>query len=217
MTYGYLATELVRRVTGQSLGELVQEVLAAPHGLDLRLYTPPDVPVATLFRAPGYRISTFLQDEERRRIVERMYRGLLDSPETMNSPEYRGAEFAAGGATGTAASMARLYDLLLSGALVPQPVLAQATRTWSEGIDAINDRPLHFGLGYELPDPIGTYGPAEVAFGHSGAGGGRHGAWPTAGVGFSFTTNELRAEDVDDRASSLLATLASALRLRHPT
>jgi hypothetical protein len=81
----------------------------------------------------------------------------------------------------------------------------------------INDRPLHFGLGYELPDPIGTYGPAEVAFGHSGAGGGRHGAWPTSGVGFSFTTNELRAEDVDDRASSLLTTLASALRLRHPT
>jgi CubicO group peptidase (beta-lactamase class C family) len=216
MAYGYLATELVRRVTGQGLGELVQEMLAAPHELDLRLYTPPDVPVATLFRAPGYRISTFLQDEERRRIVERMYRGLLDSVETMNSPEYRGAELAAGGATGTAADMARLYDLLLSGALVPQPVLAQATRTWSEGVDAINDRPLHFGLGYELADPIGTYGPVEVAFGHSGAGGGRHGAWPTSGVGFSFTTNELRAEDVDDRASSLLAALAFALRLRQP-
>jgi hypothetical protein len=33
-------------------------------------------------------------------------------------------------------------------------------------------------------------------------------------VGFSFTTNELRAEDVDDRASSLLAALAWALRAR---
>ncbi|QRP49889.1 serine hydrolase [Amycolatopsis sp. FDAARGOS 1241] len=210
LTYGYLATELIRRVTGQRVGELVHELLAAPYGLDLRLGTPASVPVATLLRAPGYRISTFLQDEERRRIAERMYRGVLDSTDTMNSPEYRGAELAAGSGVGTATSMARLYDLLLSGSLVPSAVLAQATRTWSEGIDAINDRPLRFGLGYELADPIGTYGPAAAdpaAFGHSGAGGGRHGAWPTRGVAFSFATNELQAEDVDSRAATLLAAL----------
>ncbi|HWD05183.1 MAG TPA: serine hydrolase domain-containing protein [Amycolatopsis sp.] len=210
LTYGYLATELLRRVTGQGTGELVRELLATPHALDLRLGTPASVPVATLRRAPGYRISTFLEDEERRRVVERMYRGLLDSTATMNSPEYRGAELAAGGAAGTATSMARLYDLLMSGSLVPAAVLGQATRTWSEGVDAINDRPLHFGLGYELADPIGTYGPPgadPAAFGHSGAGGGRHGAWPSRDVAFSFATNELQAEDVDTRAATLLAAL----------
>ncbi|MET9258360.1 serine hydrolase domain-containing protein [Amycolatopsis sp. NPDC004079] len=213
LTYGYLATELARRVTGEDLGTLVRDLLAEPHGLDLRLGTPPAVPVATLRRAPGYRISTFLQDEERRRIVERMYRGLLDSGDSMNSPEYRGATLAAGGAVGTATAMARLYDLLRSGKLVPDGILAQATRTWSEGIDAINDRPLRFGLGFELADPIGTYGPADAdpaAFGHSGAGGGRHGAWPARGLSFSFVTNELQAEDVDHRASSLLAALHQA-------
>ncbi|XHU06278.1 serine hydrolase [Amycolatopsis sp. WGS_07] len=86
LTYGYLATELTRRVTGADLGTHVRALLAEPHGLDLRLGTPATVPVATLRRAPGYRISTFLQDEERRRIVERMYRGLLDSGDSMNSP-----------------------------------------------------------------------------------------------------------------------------------
>ncbi|MBB4683470.1 serine hydrolase domain-containing protein [Amycolatopsis jiangsuensis] len=211
LTYGYLLTELVRRATGEPLGTLVRTMLAEPHGLDLRLGTPPEVPVATLRRAPGYRISTFLQDPGRRRVVERMYRGLLDSGDTMNSPEYRGAALAAGGGVGTADAMARLYDLLLSGELVPGQVLGRATRTWSEGIDAINDRPLRFGLGFELADPIGTYGPAGTAFGHSGAGGGRHGAWPEHGIAFSFTTNELQAEDVDTRASSLLAALHSCL------
>ncbi|WP_326835733.1 serine hydrolase domain-containing protein [Amycolatopsis rhabdoformis] len=213
LTYGYLVTELIRRVTGQGVGALLHELLAAPHGLDLTLGTPPSVPVATLRRAPGYRISTFLQDDDRRRVVERMYRGLLDSTDTMNSPAYRGAELAAGSGVGTATSMARLYDLLLAGSLVPSPVLTLATRTWSEGIDAINDRPLHFGLGFELADPIGTYGPTGAdpgAFGHSGAGGGRHGAWPGRGVSFSFTTNELQAEDVDTRAAVLLAALHEA-------
>ncbi|GAA3563249.1 EstA family serine hydrolase [Amycolatopsis ultiminotia] len=211
LTYGYLLTELIRRGTGDDLGSLVRTLLAEPHNLDLRLGTPPTVPVATLRRAPGYRISTFLQDPQRRRVVERMYRGLLDSTDTMNSAEYRGAALAAGSAVGTATAMARLYDLLLSGELVPPDVLARATRTWSEGVDAVNDRPLRFGLGFELADPIGTYGPAEVAFGHSGAGGGRHGAWPEHGVSFSFTTNELQAEDVDTRASSLLAALHETL------
>jgi len=112
--------------------------------------------------------------------------------------------------------MARLYDLLAAGGILDPERLRTATRTWSEGLDAINDRPVRFGLGYELDDPIGTYGPSAAtrrsgAFGHSGAGGGRHGAWPEHGLGFSFTTNELRSEDTDTRASSLLDALWHAL------
>ncbi|MFD9895145.1 serine hydrolase domain-containing protein [Amycolatopsis sp. NPDC059027] len=209
LTYGYLTTELIRRVTGRNVGALIPELLG---DIDVHLGTPEseDHRLAVVARAPGYRISTFLHDPARRAIVERMYRGLLDSGESFNTAEYRRAELAAGGATGTAAAMARLYDRLGSG-LVPAPVLASATRTWSEGLDAVNDRPLRFGLGYELADPIGTYGPVDVAFGHSGAGGGRHGAWPSDGLGFSFTTNELLAEDVDERASTLLAALKTCL------
>ncbi|PXY36451.1 serine hydrolase domain-containing protein [Prauserella flavalba] len=213
LTYGYLVGELLRRTTGRTPGELVAEVLARPHALDVYLGTPAglDERVARLVRAPGYRISTFLDDPERRRIVERMYAGLLDSDELMNSARYRRAGLAAGGATGTARSMATLYDLLAAGRIASPRALARATRTWSEGLDAINDRPVHFGLGFELPDPLGTYGPAAAAFGHSGAGGGRHGAWPGAGLGFSFVTNELRAENADGRADRLLAALHDAL------
>jgi CubicO group peptidase (beta-lactamase class C family) len=203
LTYGYLLTELIRHVTGSGVGKLIQELLAQPYGLDLHLGTDLGSRVAPIFRAPGYRISTFLQDEERRVIVDRMYRGLLDG-DLPNSPEYRRAELSAASGLGTARAMAGLYDLLVSGKVVP---LAGATRTWSRGLDAVNDRPVHFGLGFELADEIGTYGPAAVAFGHSGAGGGRHGAWPEAGLGFSFTTGEMRSEDVDTRANSLLAEL----------
>ena len=212
LTYGYLVGELLRRVTGSSVGTLVRDLVAAPHGLDLHLGTPAecDPRMARLVRAPDYAISTFLRDPERRRLVERMYAGLLDSDELMNSAAYRRAELAGGSGTGTARAMAGLYDLLLRGHVVPPAALATATTTWSEGVDAINDRPLHFGLGYELADPIGTYGPhsrADGAFGHSGAGGSRHGAWARGRIGFSFVTNELRSENADGRAEHLLRVL----------
>ncbi|MCU1686524.1 MAG: penicillin-binding protein [Amycolatopsis sp.] len=209
LTYGYLLAEILRRVTGRSVGTLARELLAEPYGLDLHLGLPTalDARVARLVKAPDYRISTFLHDPVRRAIVERMYRGILDSGDLPNTHEYRRAELAGGGALGTAPAMAKLYDLLATGGLVSPSTLATSTRTWSAGPDVINDRPLRFGLGFELADDLGTYGPATVAFGHSGAGGGRHGAWPDADLGFSFTTAELRSEDADGRADHLLATL----------
>ncbi|OLT38522.1 penicillin-binding protein [Saccharomonospora sp. CUA-673] len=221
LTYGYLAGELLRRVTGSSVGTLVQE-LVAPYGLDLHLGTPADCDprMARLVRAPDYAISTFLTDPERRRIVERMYAGLLDSDSLMNSVAYRRAELAGGSGVGTARAMASLYDLVLRGCVVDDSALRRATGVWADGVDAINDRPVRFGLGYELGDSIGTYGPdrrGDRAFGHSGAGGGRHGAWPGAerggvgGVGFSFLCNELRSEDRDSRAERLLTVLDEVL------
>lgn len=213
MTYGYLLTELVSRAAGTSISDAIAR-LHATHGIEVYLGTPERVDdrVATMVRDPDYRISTYLRDDpERRAIVERMYGTLLGSVEVVNDPAYRRARLAAGSGVGSAPALARLYDLLVHGAILPRAALDRATRTWSSGTDVINDRPLHFGLGYELADPIGTYGPATVAFGHSGAGGGRHGAWPEAGVGFSFTTNEMRAEDTDDRAARLLEALYSLL------
>lgn len=109
--------------------------------------------------------------------------------------------------------MASLYSPLASPyqALVSSAALAVSTATWSEGGDAINDRPLRFGLGDELADPLGSYGPVTPAFGHSGAGGGLHGAWPGKNVGFSFPTNEMFPEDRDRRASVPSRSLARAL------
>ena len=144
-----------------------------------------------------------------------MYRLLNEQPDLVNQRRYRQAGLAAGGGVSSAGEMARLYGLLAdsSAPLVPASVLGEATRTWSSGVDAINDRPLRFGLGYELADPLGTYGPASRAFGHSGAGGGRHGAWPDYELGFSFTTNEMCSEDTDHRAARLLDALFSCVEM----
>ena len=216
LTYGYLMSEIVRRASGgATVGEWIRREIAEPSGLDLHLGLPAaeEARVAPVFQASGYRISTFLEnDPERRAIVDRMYGNALtasDSP--FNSRALHAAELSAGGGIGTADAMARLYALLIAddAPLVSRATRERATREWSAGTDAINDRPVRFGLGYELDDPIGTYGPVRPAFGHTGAGGGLHGAWPERGIAFSFLTNEMRSEDVDRRAKDLLAALAA--------
>ncbi|WGW12341.1 serine hydrolase domain-containing protein [Saxibacter everestensis] len=212
-TYGNLMNEVFLRVTGKSAGMLISELLATPLGLDVWLGLPEeqDDRVAATFKADDYAISTFLKDPERRKIVDRMYRAmLLTEKDVFNSVEMRRAEMAGGGAIGSADAMASLYSRIVDpgSGLVSASTLRDATQTWSEGLDTINDRPLRFGLGYELDDPIGTYGPVRPAFGHSGAGGGLHGAWPERGFGFSFLTNEMLAENKDSRVKDLLAVLA---------
>lgn len=214
ITYGYLVGEVIRRASGATVGTLLRERIAGPLGLDVRLGTPPEVDprVAHLVRAPGYRTNTYLKDESKRALLDRMYAGVLTGPgDPFNSVEMRRGELASGGAVGNARSMARLYDALAAGRIVAPETLARVTATYAEGEDCVNARPLHFGLGYELPDPIGTYGPATRAYGHSGAGGGRHGTWPEAGLGFSFCLNELQSEDADTRANTLLTALHHCL------
>ncbi|EMY33861.1 penicillin-binding protein, beta-lactamase class C [Arthrobacter crystallopoietes BAB-32] len=212
-TYGFLLTEVFRRATGKTVGRLIAELIREPLGLEIHLGLPEELDhrVATVFRSDSYAISTYLQDPERRKIVDRMYRNLLaEGKDPFNSIGMRRGQMSAGGGIATADAMAGLYSRLAdpAGEVVSAQALADATATWSEGVDAINDRPLRFGLGFELADPIGTYGPVAPAFGHSGAGGGLHGAWPGKNVGFSFLTNEMLAENQDRRAKDLLAELA---------
>lgn len=210
ITYGYLMNEVFVRTTGKSAGQLIRELISEPLGLDIHLGLPEELEgrVAEIFRSDNYAISTFLTDPERRKIVDRMYGSTLMSEKLQaNFPEFHRGELAAGGGIGTADAMANLYSQIAAGKVVSEEALADATQTWSEGTDAINDRPLRFGLGYELADPIGTYGPVEPAFGHSGAGGGLHGTWPTHNIGFSFLINEMLPEDQDTRVKDLLSVL----------
>jgi hypothetical protein len=64
-----------------------------------------------------------------------------------------------------------------------------------------------FGLGWAIQTPQLRFGPAPDAFGHSGAGGSIHGAWPRLGTGFSYTMSEMRVDPEDLRSRGVLETL----------
>jgi CubicO group peptidase (beta-lactamase class C family) len=216
LTFGWLCAELVRRIEGRSLGRFFADEVARPLGLDLWIGLPAELEhrVAVLRRADGYGV-TVLGDEPEP-LLTALYGCLLDTF-AWNDAAWHQAEIPAANAIGTARSMARLYGCLASdGDLATAPLLSPETvligRTeLSRGPCAVTKRPYAFGVGFELQTELGALGPPPNAFGHTGSGGSRHGAWPDSRVGFSFAMRELRSEEDDDRGRRILAALHEAV------
>jgi CubicO group peptidase (beta-lactamase class C family) len=213
VTWGWLAGELVRRVDGRTVGTFVAEELAGPLGLDLRIGVPAGDAIvrrlAHVRQAPGYRLSAYAADEPDPRLAA-VYplAGLGADP--WNDPRLLSAELPSAGGVATAMAMARLYGALVAsaGPLVSTATIARATEPEGAGDDPITGFPLRFGpTGFELAGTTSELGPARDAFGHTGAGGSSHGAWPSLRTGFSFLTAEMRTRGEDDRAAWLLAAL----------
>ena len=211
-TYGWLCDGLIRHVSGMSAAKLVRDRLAARHGLDMRigLADEPDAAgrLARLQAAPGYRPSALAA-----RDVDPRVRLVYATPFDLESQGWLGVPAPAVNGIATARAMAEMYAALLAGTIVGLDTLARGVETAAAGDDPLTGRPLRFGAtGYELWGTPSRLGPSRDAFGHTGAGGSTHGAWPQHRTGFSFVTSELRSEPDDDRAERLLDALHVAVR-----
>ena len=65
-----------------------------------------------------------------------------------------------------------------------------------------------YGAGFELHIPGSRLGAPIDAFGHVGAGGSTHGAWPSRRITFSYLMNQVRTVP-DPRPQTLLDALVS--------
>lgn len=130
-----------------------------------------------------------------------------------NDPALLAAPVPGAGGVATARSLARLDGALarggeLDGVRVLRAETIDAARTErSAGPDVISGIPLRSGLGFELWGIPSFLGPSPDAFGHTGAGGSSHGAWPGLRTGWSFVTAELQPATRDVRAATLLEAL----------
>jgi CubicO group peptidase (beta-lactamase class C family) len=215
VTWGWLAGELVLRVSGRSLGTIVRAEVAEPLALDLRIgMRAADPLVERLVRpvpAPGYSLSTFQADEPDPRLVG-VYRNPVLEMDSWCDADLREIEAPAVNGVATARAMARLYGEVARGELVRPESVARAQLPARVGIDPLSGRLLRYGpTGYELAGTSSVLGPALDVLGHTGAGGGSHGAWPSLRTGFSFLTADLRSQDADRRATVVLDALHAAV------
>jgi CubicO group peptidase (beta-lactamase class C family) len=127
-----------------------------------------------------------------------------------NRPELHTAGVPGAGGIATARAMATFYARLPE--LLAPATLALATTTLAEGHDAVHDSPARFGVGFQLQTERHSFGAPADAFGHGGAGGSCHGAWPSHGIGFSYISNLMCDHaDPDPRPTELLSILDGAL------
>jgi hypothetical protein len=123
-----------------------------------------------------------------------------------NRRDFHAAEIPAANGIAAARSMARLYARLARD----DDMVSLVTRSRVAGTDPFMGTPVAFGAGFELQTELAAFGPPADAFGHAGAGGSIHGAWPSLDVGFSYVPDELRGEE-DTRARELLVALGEVL------
>jgi CubicO group peptidase (beta-lactamase class C family) len=225
-TYGYLIGEVLRRITGTTLGTYLREEIAQPLGLDFHigLDARNDARVAQMIGAdppaPGEAnlFSEAFKDPESVTFKALSNPASLMQVKTINTREWRDAEIAAANGHGTARALARLYGALACGGEVDGKRVLSADsirRCYTEqssGMDAVLLRDTRFSLGFMLPQPGAPNARNPRNFGHPGAGGSIAYADPDARIGFAYVMNKMRNDAImDTRAGALIEAMYASL------
>jgi CubicO group peptidase (beta-lactamase class C family) len=195
-TFGYLIGEVIRRVTGKRISQVLLEEVGMPLGVGGELYfgmpaseqhrlakledapppadappmpeMPPDLP---MFKAAPM--------------------SLMPTATLGNRPDILAADIPAGGKT-SARAVARMYASLLDEVdgvrLISPERLREATAVSMSGIDAVFGMPTKWALGYS----VGRLGSdSTTAFGVGGAGGSFAYGDTATGISCAVTKNRL--------------------------
>jgi CubicO group peptidase (beta-lactamase class C family) len=209
---GFLVGEVIRRITGKTIGTYLREEIAGPAGIDFAWGIGPehDARCATLLPSPPGPESDALRrflalDPGTLSGIALMrmntYRNPPDISGTgvVNSRRWRAAEAPSTNGHGNARAVARLYSALagdgtLDGVHIVSPDLVRmASAEQVYGEDIVLQRSTRFGIGFQLTQPERMLGPSPRAFGHFGAGGSLGFADPDARVAFGYAMNQGRA------------------------
>ncbi len=228
VTFGWLVGEVVRRISGTSLGTYFREQIAEPLGLDFHigLPEPEHARAAEISMIPppdpdmeGMSLAAAIMSDPQG--VQAM--AFINPPSMVlgpNNAAWRNAEIPGANGHSDARSLARVYGALacdgdLDGAhVLDRAGIARCRSEQSLGDDLVLGLSTRFGLGYMLSQPRSgaRFGPNPGAFGHPGAGGSVGFADPEARVGFGYVMNRMGPHILlDPRATALIDAVYASL------
>ena len=180
ITFGWLVGEVVRRVSGKSVGTFLRDEVTSPLGVDFLIGFGPE---------EDHRVADTIRDPEPVR------RSWPPAGWPRNERAYRAAEIPAANGHTNARALARIYGALARGGevdgvrLLRPEAVRRAAEEQANGIDETLGVPTHRTLGFMLRFiEFGDVRPAS-AFGHAGAGGSQGFADPEARLGFGYAMN----------------------------
>ena len=225
LTFGYLVGEVIRRITGKSVGSYFRDEIVTPLKIDahIGLEARDDGRVAEMIGAPPPAPGEFNLFAEAAKHPESVtaktfMNPLVLSMATVNSREWRGAEIPAANGHTNGRALARLYGAMARGGEVDGLRVVEAREISachteeSRGPDAVLLIPTRFSTGFMLSQPGEEMGPSARAFGHPGAGGSLGFADPDAKIGFGYAMNRMGGGILlDPRAKALIAAVYASL------
>lgn len=158
ISQGHLVGELVRRISGRTLGTFFADEVAKPIGADFHIGTPAsaDDRIAGMIapESSGIDYSQIPADS----IVRKALLNPVVSLAAVASPTWRRAEIGAANGHGNARSVAQIQSIVSTAGQVGPVRLRRATvdrifDVQADGPDLVLGLPLRFGLGFALPNP----------------------------------------------------------------
>ena len=221
LTFGFLVGEVVRRITGTTLGAFFRQEVAGRLGLDFQIGLP------EADEARVAQVIPYLPDPQHLSPMEQMaftdpasipYLMLANSggymtPGEADSRAAHGAELPSTGGVTNARGLAAMYRPLAEGGapLVSEGTVRRMAAAESAGLDATILLPTRWTPGFVKAVDNRRFGPnqsviyAEEAFGHPGIGGSAGFADPKARMSFGYTmTKHGGGAGLNERGQSLV-------------
>ncbi|WP_433660386.1 serine hydrolase domain-containing protein [Nocardia sp. CA-128927] len=234
ITWGYLAGELIRRVSGKGVGDFLAAEIAGPLELSLwiglpeseeprvvpqfsRKQQPTPEQVAAVLAGMGIDVDAPLIRTLLAAVATRE-----DGVALLNTREGHAAEVPAGNAIGNARSLARMYAATIGEVdgirLLSPATVDRARQPQTDGLRGpapLDILPVthRFANGYEIEGPAHAM-LGSGSFGHVGTGGRISFAHPESGVAVGYTCTNMIWDDVagpDPRWLPWIAALQEAL------
>jgi CubicO group peptidase (beta-lactamase class C family) len=159
MTYGHLIGEVIRRITGQRLGQFLAAQVAGPLGADFHIgLLPSEFHRVANVVPPAYSLDLTQLDPNG--IVFKSIANPAQKAEWSWTERWRRADIGASNGHGNARSVARLQSAMTCGGevdgvrLLSPKTIDRIFDVQSNGIDLVLGIPLRMGVGYGLlPTP----------------------------------------------------------------
>ncbi|MEU8813426.1 serine hydrolase domain-containing protein [Actinoplanes sp. NPDC048796] len=200
VTQGFLIGEIVRRVTGRTLGTVFRSEIAEPLGADFHIGLPASEEhrVVELIPPPEEAFSGEVTE-----LPDNAAHNPRLTTAVANTRAWRAAEIPAGGGTGNARSVARIHTILAcGGGVLSEAARRRALEVQIEGVDLILGLPVRFGLGFAVG---GDFMPSPNTLYWGGAGGSLAVIDLDARATYAYTMNKMAGGVADMRAFGPMA------------
>ena len=212
LTQGYLQGEIVRRVTGHTIGSFFREEIAEPLGADFHIGLPEsdDHRVAALL-PPSAALG---EGSEPGSIAARTSASSPLTGHEANTHPWRAAELPAIGGIGNARSVARVHAMMACGGTLDGVMIMSsagvdaANEEQARGLDRVNGVELVWGNGFALNSDITPISPNERALFWAGWGGSFAVIDLDARMSVAYVMNKMADDPAADFRGGLLAATA---------
>lgn len=192
-TYGFLVGEVLRRVTGKSVGKLLRDYFNTPYGLNIYCgLAPEELARASAMTKPRSAPDLGAINE----FKKAAFLSPWAAPSNVSLVDWAGAELPASNMHADAKSLARLIAAFArEGNFEGTQLFSKKTNTafgkeYSHGDDLVLPFNISWAAGM-MRNTNKVYGPLETSFGHSGFGGSCVFADPKNGLSFAYVLNAM--------------------------